>query len=283
MANNITNELTFKNCSSERCREILEAVKLDEIGVGSIDFNKIIPQPKNLYMGNLGPEERKIYKNNNWYDWRCQHWGTKWNSYGYEENGGSFYEERNQIIFLSANSSAVEVIKALSKRYPDVLFELRYADEDFGYNTGAVGFRAGKITDFYAPEFGTKEAQEFAADVMGIELKFHPEFGCGYVLSINGDQFEYCEGVHISPAFQCDASLGHPVVLCYDEDNEKIWMESYRTQGEDLNELEKAEKQIHAWGIHSCQSWDEYNGYVQSLGEDAVAAAYHEQGEMTLC
>ena len=45
MANNVTNELTFKDCSKERFREILEAIQRDDIGLGSIDFHKIIPQP----------------------------------------------------------------------------------------------------------------------------------------------------------------------------------------------------------------------------------------------
>ena len=59
--------------------------KLDEYVVGTIDFDKIIPQPEGLYMGDLGEKERQIYKDNNWYDWRHKHWGTKWNSYGYED------------------------------------------------------------------------------------------------------------------------------------------------------------------------------------------------------
>ena len=97
MANNITNELTFKNCSVEHCREILEAIQIDDIGIGSVDFNKIIPQPEGLYMGDLGIKERELYKDNNWYDWRCMNWGTKWNSYGYED-GVAYYEDKNQIF-----------------------------------------------------------------------------------------------------------------------------------------------------------------------------------------
>ena len=124
---------------------------------------------------------------------------------------------------MSANSCAIKVVQALSEQYPDVTFGLRYADEDFGYNTGSVSFTAGEITESYLPDFGTLEAQKFAADVMGIELTFHTDYAYGYVLSVEGDRFEYCEGVHISPSFQCDQSLGHPVVLCYDFDNEKVW------------------------------------------------------------
>lgn len=281
MANNITNELTFKNCSPQRCKEILQAIQLDDRGLGSIDFNKIIPQPEGLYMGDLGIRERELYKENNWYDWRCTNWGTKWNSYGYED-GVAYYEDQNQICFLTANRSPSQVIKALSKQYPDVLFNLRYADEDFGYNTGAISYESGEITETNIPHPGTLEAQKFAADVMGIELRFYQEYGYGYVLSVEGDCYEYCEGVNISPSFQCDQSLGHPVVLCYDEDNCKVWLEGYRLHEIDNTQAQAVKDSIRAWGIHSCESWDEYNSYVQCLGDDAIQVAYHEDEGMTL-
>ena len=282
MANNITNELTFKNCSPEKCREILEAIQLDEYGVGSIDFNKIIPQPEGLYMGDLGPKEWELYKDNNWYDWRHKHWGTKWNSYGYED-GVAFYEDKNQIFFMSANSCAIKIAQALSEQYPDVTLRIRYADEDFGYNTGSASFTSGEITESYLPDFGTLEAQKFAADVMGIELKFYPEYGYGYVLSVEGDRFEYCEGVHISPSFQCDQSLGHPVVLCYDFDNEKVWLEGFRLHETDESLAQSVRESIKSWGIHHCHSWDDFNSYVQCLGDDAMEVAYYDEGGMTMC
>ena len=46
--------------------------------------DRIIPEPEGLFMGDLGVEEMKKYKDNNWYDWRIKHWNTKWNAYGFE-------------------------------------------------------------------------------------------------------------------------------------------------------------------------------------------------------
>ena len=282
MPNHVTNELTLTKCSHERCLEILEAIQNEDIGVGSIDFDKVIPQPEGLYMGDLGPREMELYKDNNWYDWRYKNWGTKWNAYGYKD-GITYYENKDQICFLTANSCALKIVEVLSRQYPDVLFEFRYADENLGYNCGEISVIAGEVINANLPQEGTCEAQKLAADIMGIDLVFDLNDASGYVPSLHGDYYEYCEGVHISPSFQCDVSIGHPVVLCYDEDNGKIWMESYRTIGEDLTKLQEAEKQIHAWGIHPCQSWDDYNGYVQCLGEDAMAVAFHEEGDITLC
>jgi hypothetical protein len=48
MPNHITNILTIEGVQNDRLREILEAIKSDEHGVGSIDFNKINPMPPEL-------------------------------------------------------------------------------------------------------------------------------------------------------------------------------------------------------------------------------------------
>lgn len=282
MPNNITNELNFKNCSAERCREILEEIKMDDIGVGSIDFDKIVPQPEGLYMGDLGVEERRIYKDNNWYDWRYKHWGTKWNSYGYT-CGAVFNEEDNQIRFETANGSSCKVIAELSRKYPDVLFEIRYADEDFGYNVGEVSFCSGEVIDWHVPDGGTLEAQELAADIMGYALEFDVETGNGFTRALDGSRYDYTESAHVSSPFQCDVSLGHLVALCYDSDNEKVWLEVVYGEKEDTKHLDEVQKSIRAWGIHPCDSWEDYNSYVQCLGDDAMEMAYHEDGGQEMC
>ena len=282
MANNITNELTITHCTAERCREIFEAIKMDDVGYGSIDFNKIIPQPEGLYMGDLGAEERRIYKDNNWYDWRYQHWGTKWNSYGYT-NGVTFNENENQIRFDTANGSSRKIIAALSRQYPDAVFELRYADEDFGYNVGEITFSGGEDIDGRIPKGGTFEAQELAADIMGYALAFDVQSGTGFTLALNAHHYEYTEGAHVSSAFQCDISLGHPVALCYDTDNGKVWLEVIHGENEDFERLGEVENSIKAWGIHPCDSWDDFNSYVQCLGDDAMEAAYYDERGITMC
>ena len=270
MANNITNQLIIKNCSAERCREILEAIKLDEQGVGSIDFDKIIPEPK-------------TFRNDQeWLAWRLKNWDSKWNSYGYK-NGVNYDEDKNQITFLTANKSARKLILALSREYPDVLFELRYADENFGYNVGEISIAAGEDFDGRIPKENTYEAQELAADIMGFKLEFDIDSRSGYVRQLDANLYEYCEGVHVSPSFQCDASLGHPVALCYDFDNSKVWLEMCPLLDEDDDMYEDIKNSIQAWGIHPCESWDDFNSYVQCLGDDAMEAAYYDEGGMTMC
>ena len=75
MPNHVENHLTF-DCSEERLKEILQAIGRDEdsaldgqYGIGTFDFNKVIPMPDDIYRGDLGPKEQKIYGKKNWYDW----------------------------------------------------------------------------------------------------------------------------------------------------------------------------------------------------------------------
>lgn len=47
MPNHVINHISLQG-DPEKIRLMLEAIKSDELGVGSVDFNKIIPMPKRL-------------------------------------------------------------------------------------------------------------------------------------------------------------------------------------------------------------------------------------------
>ncbi|MBQ4466566.1 MAG: hypothetical protein II916_11525, partial [Oscillospiraceae bacterium] len=67
MPNHVQNRIAFDG-EPEKIVEILEQIKNDNYGIGTIDFEKIIPMPSNIYRGDLGPKERVLYGKNNWYD-----------------------------------------------------------------------------------------------------------------------------------------------------------------------------------------------------------------------
>ena len=60
MPNHVKNVLTLVG-DEEKIKELLEAVKNDEYGIGTIDFEKIIPMPDYIYKGNLGRAEQEKY------------------------------------------------------------------------------------------------------------------------------------------------------------------------------------------------------------------------------
>jgi len=68
MPNHIYNVVTF-DCPHERAVEILNAVEMEGCELGSIDFEKLIPMPEDVYRGPLGPKEMELYPGDkNWYD-----------------------------------------------------------------------------------------------------------------------------------------------------------------------------------------------------------------------
>ena len=189
MPNHVTNKLLFHPCTEKRFNEILADLQKEGAEHGSIDLGRIIPEPEGLFMGDLGVEEMKKYKDNNWYDWRIKHWNTKWNAYGFEPP--AFSGDTGTMTFRTANCSPFLVIFKLSQKYPDVEIDLRYADEDIGYNVGEITVCAGELIDDNSPQYGSATAQELAADILGLNLDFDLNTGSGYVISLLGNYYEY--------------------------------------------------------------------------------------------
>ena len=85
---------------------------------------------------NLAKKYIKNYKKYGyvtWYDWSVNNWGTKWDAKYFERN-------EDTMIFLTAWSFAQNVLLELSKRYPNALFECKFADEDI------ISDNAAKLT-----------------------------------------------------------------------------------------------------------------------------------------
>jgi hypothetical protein len=98
----------------------------------------------------------------NWYDWAYENWGTKWNAYDQ-------YAVDNEIEFSTAWNTPYKAIENLSKKYPNVTFNVRYADEDFGYNAGEYTLLGGECILENIPKGGTHEALKIAIEVRGEE------------------------------------------------------------------------------------------------------------------
>lgn len=168
MPNHITNRIKLIGEPQEVSR-VLEAVKNDKYGLGTIDFEKIIPMPEDIYRGNVGAAEMKKYGGKTWADWAPAHWGTKWNSYGYDESV-DYSENKDSLFFLTAWSAPHPVVAKLAEMFPAVTFEHEWADEDIGVNCGRRVYYDGELTDEYYPDYG-KESVEFAAAVMDRQLE----------------------------------------------------------------------------------------------------------------
>lgn len=194
MPNHVTNILTFANADEKKIAEIKDFLKN---GNRELDFNNIAPIPKELE-GTRSPvfiisqeeydkqEERitkgeiteneknwglsrgltqeiadkyiKKFGHADWYNWQLDNWGTKWNAY--EVFVGDDY-----IEFQTAWATPNEIFVKLSKIFPDVLFNIRYSDEDFGYNVGEFDLLNGEEVGSVVVDGGSEEAYLLAIDI----------------------------------------------------------------------------------------------------------------------
>jgi hypothetical protein len=195
MPNWITNIVELKG-NAEQVAAILEFVKSDE---REFDFNKIAPIPKELEntqaptniisqkkydeqeerlaRGEITDDEKrwgisrgltkelsqefiKKFGADNWYDWQCSNWGTKWNA-------SEVFISDNVISFNTAWSAPEPIFVALSEKFPEVELFIQFADEDFGHNVGEVSLIGGDEIDSNIPEGGSKEAYLLAYKIQG--------------------------------------------------------------------------------------------------------------------
>lgn len=61
MPNHVVNHISLRGDPAQ-IREMLESIKADELGVGSVDFNKIIPMPESLNIEAGSRTERGLKK-----------------------------------------------------------------------------------------------------------------------------------------------------------------------------------------------------------------------------
>lgn len=149
MPDNVLN-LVYVEGEEKRIWELLEQVKQDDIGIGSIDFNKIIPIPEEL--------EAAAHCG-----WMNEHWGTKENAYGCRGTLPDSEEVRAILGFQTAGIRANKIVEKLAERYPDLAFTHWWASECLGAYVGDMSYENGKIVEFNIPGDFSKEALETAA------------------------------------------------------------------------------------------------------------------------
>lgn len=200
MPNHVTNVIALNGDRKQIC-ELLERIKNDEYGVGTVDFQKILPMPDKVYKGNLSAAEKAVHGKNNWYDWSFANWGTKWNSYGYEKDKD--YTNAETLRFLTAWAAPHPVMQRLSEMFPEIEITHEWADEDIGMNCGRFAYYNGERCEEYFPET-EKERLEFAARVMEIDLEDYGLFlnaaGTEYI-KIPDEDFEIIEVAGITALF----------------------------------------------------------------------------------
>lgn len=120
MPNHVTHKLTF---AEDKAAEIFAAC----CPSGRFDFNTLIPQPLQMYRGDLSAEDDEDFKCS-WSTWNRENWGTKWNAYDCKSE---VLDGKAVITFDTAWSVPYPVMAAFANKF-GVPFEHRYFDE--GHN-----------------------------------------------------------------------------------------------------------------------------------------------------
>lgn len=119
---------TQKEDLDGNCNDILKKISSKD---QAIDFNKIIPPPKNMIRGNLSTIEMAELDKKGvpyWYKWQRDNWGTKWNAYEIEILDESDYELK--IKFQTAWNVPRQIIMKLIEIFPE--FKIDHVGVDEG-------------------------------------------------------------------------------------------------------------------------------------------------------
>ena len=102
------------------------------------DFNHFIPQPENVYRGDLSMEDKKRLDKEgvpNWYDWNTHNWGTKWNAaiddveIGTINGSSHFAEYRLRTAWADPRPVLIKMLDM----YPDLNFTIEGEEESNAY------------------------------------------------------------------------------------------------------------------------------------------------------
>lgn len=138
MPNHVSHKIEFL-CNEEKSKIIINEITKDEC----VDFEKLIPRPIHIYLGDAGKFEDEDFKDCLWYPWNIANWGTKWNAYSgkIERNG-----EMTIVCFDTAWSIPYPFIIAFANKY-GLEFTHKYVDEGgnfWGIDTWKNGTRIGR-------------------------------------------------------------------------------------------------------------------------------------------
>ena len=131
MPNWTENELEVEG-TKEECEKFLAHMGEE------MNFEKVIPSPKDMFGENLGDKERKMCEEKgipNWLDWQSENWGTKWNACHTEPARREVYGSGKFMSLIYRFDTAWDtprpVIAKLWEQWPDLDFGGGYVHEGY--------------------------------------------------------------------------------------------------------------------------------------------------------
>lgn len=130
MPNHCTNQLTLE--SGQDILNVLNPYLIEATDNNyELDFQSIIPM------------DDELLKGNNWYDWRVENWGTKWNGYD-----GRISDDGSTFTFVTAWSPPLPIIKKLAELTGETLI-LQYIEYGMFFCGQYTAGQDGDYDEFY--------------------------------------------------------------------------------------------------------------------------------------
>lgn len=88
---------------------------LDDFEEHKLNFNHYVPRP--------------VEEENNWYEWNCENWGTKWEVEPNDVNIINRDDEKIELEFQTAWCPPIAFLKKLCLMYSKIYIECNYVEE----------------------------------------------------------------------------------------------------------------------------------------------------------
>lgn len=163
MPNHVEQDLVITGNSSV-LKEFMEFAQEDE---SLLSANKFIPYPEKFRILDAAAKiehQKGNYSvhdgfNSGGYEWCLKNWGTKWGVYSVALSTQKLTGKVGKLKYFckSAWSPATQIVLAMSQKFPDLTFDMKYYERGMGYK-GQFTVQNGNITkdvqDKYAGKRG---------------------------------------------------------------------------------------------------------------------------------
>lgn len=147
MPNHVEQDLIITG-NTELIKEFIEFAREDD---NILSANKFIPYPEQYrILDELGHRLSKLAIdakgrgistiftdgfNSGGYEWCCKNWGTKWGLYSATIISSKFTNKNGRVKYFckSAWSPALPVFDAMSKKFLDLKFDIKYFERGMGF------------------------------------------------------------------------------------------------------------------------------------------------------
>lgn len=144
MPNHVINKIIIKKLTPAQVNTFIEKYTVEANDLRIIDFDKIIPEPRDIrdcpkdciVNKDSHIEEDKDRPWFDWYTWRNKYWNTKWGAY----DGETIHTDHTVTLwFQTAWCPPTPIYQKLAEIGYEL--EVKWADENYGENCGKAIYK----------------------------------------------------------------------------------------------------------------------------------------------